>query len=102
MQDSLLSRFDLLFIVLDEHNAERDSVIADHVVKMHRYRAPGEEDGAVMELGAAIQTLTTEDLNQEVDTPLEVFEKNIAWLPPAMARIKIVTPRFLRKFFAFG
>lgn len=53
---------------------------------MQRYRAAGEEDGAVMELGAAIQTLTTEDLNKEDETPLEVFEKNIAWLPPSMAK----------------
>ena len=45
LQDSLLSRFDLLFILLDKNDRDLDSQIADHVVRMHRYRAPNEEDG---------------------------------------------------------
>lgn len=38
LQDSLLSRFDLLFVVLDTVNEDIDLLIADHVVRMHRYR----------------------------------------------------------------
>lgn len=45
LQDSLLSRFDLLFIVLDQMDADHDLEIADHVLRMHRYRTPGEQDG---------------------------------------------------------
>lgn len=45
MQDSLLSRFDLLFIILDKHIRETDEQIADHVMRMHRYRSPNEQDG---------------------------------------------------------
>ena len=45
LQDSLLSRFDLLFIVLDQMDPEIDKEIADHVLRMHRYRAPGEQEG---------------------------------------------------------
>lgn len=45
LQDSLLSRFDCLFIMLDKNETETDSAISDHVVRMHRYRAPGEQDG---------------------------------------------------------
>lgn len=45
LQDSLLSRFDLLFILLDEHNEEIDGNISKHVMRMHMYRGPNEEDG---------------------------------------------------------
>lgn len=45
MQDSLLSRFDLLFIVLDQMDPENDRRISEHVLRTHRYRSPGEQDG---------------------------------------------------------
>lgn len=38
LQDSLLSRFDLLFIVLDSANQDLDRAVSDHVLRMHRYR----------------------------------------------------------------
>lgn len=46
LQDSLLSRFDLLFIVLDQMDSESDREISEHVLRMHRYRPPGEQEGA--------------------------------------------------------
>ncbi len=46
LQDSLLSRFDLLFIVLDQMDPDSDREISEHVLRMHRYRAPGEPEGA--------------------------------------------------------
>ena len=42
-QDSLLSRFDLLFVVLDVMDPEHDARIAEFVLRMHRYRNPGEQ-----------------------------------------------------------
>ena len=45
LPDSLLSRFDLLFIVTDDVDETRDRMIADHVLRMHRYLAPGVEEG---------------------------------------------------------
>ncbi|KAF7978891.1 hypothetical protein HWV62_44395 [Athelia sp. TMB] len=45
LPDSLLSRFDLLFIVTDDVEEERDRKIADHVLRMHRYLPPGVEEG---------------------------------------------------------
>ena len=35
MPDSLLSRFDLIFIVLDEKSAERDKKVAERVCRNH-------------------------------------------------------------------
>lgn len=41
LPDSLLSRFDLLFIVLDQMDPVMDRRISEHVVKSHQYRRPG-------------------------------------------------------------
>lgn len=45
LPDSLLSRFDLLFVVIDGVEERRDRLIADHVLRMHRYLPPGVEEG---------------------------------------------------------
>lgn len=37
LPDSLISRFDLVFMVKDANTADFDQRIADHVLKNHRY-----------------------------------------------------------------
>ncbi|VDP07106.1 unnamed protein product [Soboliphyme baturini] len=101
MQDSLLSRFDLLFVLLDEHGVQRDNAVAEYVVKIHRFRAIGEEDGAVFESGNDIQSLTTLNIQQEEDDSdedEEIFERNAAWLPSVDDGMKCVTISFMRKY----
>lgn len=44
LPDSLLSRFDLLYVVLDEKSSMHDRKVAERVTKNHRYIAPNQND----------------------------------------------------------
>ncbi|KAM3860931.1 DNA replication licensing factor MCM3 [Diretmus argenteus] len=101
LQDSLLSRFDLLFIVLDQMEPEQDRVIADHVLRMHQYRDPREQEGAAMAFGGAVEVLATEDPDavQEEQEELQVYEKHNNLLHGSKRkRDKIVSKEFMRKY----
>lgn len=83
LQDSLLSRFDLLFVMLDTINPDHDRMISEHVVRMHRYRNPKEQDGDVLPMGGTavdmLSTFASDDLDDEnKETP--VYEKYDALL----------------------
>ncbi|MBN3277594.1 MCM3M factor, partial [Polyodon spathula] len=101
LQDSLLSRFDLLFIVLDQMDPDIDRDISDHVLRMHRYRAPGEQDGTAMPMGCSVDVFATDDPNitEAAEQELQIYEKHDDLLHgQKRKKERIVSMAFIRKY----
>lgn len=89
LQDSLLSRFDLLFIVLDQMDPEQDREISDHVLRMHRYRNPNEQDGDGELLVTATSLLLSPVCPQCVVTICGFVESCFWWFWKFLQRLKV-------------
>lgn len=98
MQDSLLSRFDLLFIVLDVMDPEHDARIAEHVLRMHRYRSAGEQDGEPIRIDGDVDNLATYE-DKEEEEEMEVYVKHDNLLHGQKKNTqKLCSLQFLRKY----
>ncbi|CAF1295457.1 unnamed protein product [Rotaria magnacalcarata] len=107
LQDSLLSRFDLIFVILDNCDMEQDNIIADHVLRMHRYRPANEADGEVLPFTSEVDALTTEnahDAEKDVEDDIQVYDKYDAVLhgPYYSKKTKFINLRFMKKYIHFA
>ena len=86
---SLLSRFDLLFIVLDQMTARHDRDLSEHVLRMHRYRRPGDDGTSAGLFNERKEDQRDEEENEEEDAMIPVFTKYVFllvfFLAPALS-----------------
>jgi DNA replication licensing factor MCM3 len=101
LQDSLLSRFDLLFILLDTVDVDTDRKISDHVVRTHRYRNPREADGEVTVVNTAADELATANRENVAEKEREapVWDKYDSMLSTsAKKEDKLLSKEFVKKY----
>jgi len=99
LPDSLLSRFDLLFVVLDEKDSDRDNIIANHVLRMHRFCPRGQE-GQPLVFSDKYEEITRADEEEEEAQPM--YQQKDRLLHGHFKGAEILTVTFLKKYIHYA
>lgn len=104
LPDSLLSRFDLLFVMLDEKDPENDRKIAERVIQNHRYQSSS--GGEVPHFNYFNDDVVIEpEINDDKKTEgkgTTVFEKVNPMKFSKSQTTSVVTREFLKKYISFA
>jgi DNA replication licensing factor MCM3 len=101
LPDSLLSRFDLLFVMLDDKDPKNDRKIAERVITNHRYQNPNSDVMAHFNYANNDYVVEPEmkDVNKE-GKGTTIYEKHTQKTTGGVTR-NVVTRDFLKKFLSF-
>ncbi|KAI1852483.1 hypothetical protein JX265_011118 [Neoarthrinium moseri] len=111
LPDSLLSRFDLLFVVTDDIEDTRDRQVSEHVLRMHRYRQPGTDEGAPVRENASQALGVSLQSQNDTQRPTEVYEKYDAMLHSGVTlttgrgankRHEVLSIPFMKKYIQYA
>lgn len=114
MPDSLLSRFDLLFIVLDNLEDEHNRAIAEHIVRLHRFVPAGLEEGAPVteqmfhsrfqpeEDTLDKETVVFEKYNKLLHVGLQPTASNSRSKKKASNKIELLSVPFIKKYVQYA
>lgn len=104
LPDSLLSRFDLLFIVLDKMDPELDSNLAEHVLRSHLYRNPTENDGDPMRIETSADTVIAEapEADEATETTMYAKHAQAKRLGRRASAVKLLSMDFCKKFILYA
>jgi len=95
--DSLLSRFDLCFIVLDEHNSELDRRISERVIDNHMYTIDASKFGDDSE-----DKVIEPEINMDENKKTVMYEKGNPNSNGRKEDKNILTREFLRKYIYYA
>jgi DNA replication licensing factor MCM3 len=111
LPDSLLSRFDLLFVVTDDIEDTRDRLVSEHVLRMHRYRQPGTEEGAPVRESTGQSLGVALDSQTDSQPQTEVYQKYDAMLHAGVTvtsgrgtnkKPEVLSISFMKKYIQFA
>eukprot|EP00049_Salpingoeca_infusionum_P019107 m.360245 g.360245 ORF g.360245 m.360245 type:complete len:939 (-) comp18941_c0_seq1:97-2913(-) len=102
LPDSLLSRFDLLFVMLDKMDPELDNNLAAHVLQSHLYRRPGEADGEAVHVETSADVIVAEADDGVADDDGEMYAKPRPGTVGSRRRRKILNVQFVKKYILYA
>lgn len=103
MPDSLLSRFDLLFIMLDEKDPEKDRLIAERVIQNHRYQDKSAIEQMPLFNYFGDDNIIEADMNDIPSKQRE--EKGKVYVDKGLIKrdeLPVVTREFLKKYISYA